>query len=596
MKKLISLISLLLCLLFLLSACKTTADDDDSKKKKPSKKPASSDVEDDEDEDEDEDWEEEEEDCEDWEEDEDDFEVDEEFYGEYPENGQWVNDLRPEFEWTDIGDADSYTLILRCYNNGAFRQIKIYDNLTDTKHKIDFDLKENELYSYVVIAYRDDKTYVSDGELVGIPFVAKWNYQTHPANKGLNFTFSKETPMTEEVLNNYMSRSSTCHLFDTDAGFGNVQENLRMLFYTGTKYVSRAVANDIFMAQPDDIDYYPLYTKWINFAHEYDPEIIFEGGVYEALHTGVNAIEIPDWVFEAFDLPVEKGRTFNLEKMMYDVWIVDPNGDGIYNPDMSKLETQMWFYFRGVQQIDAGFEALHLGSAPCMSDNDAKQGFKGWKRLCDLLHEYAKTHARRSWVILNAHNLHNMYSTDSEGNIELFFDYNPWTLSPYVPEYETDGSPEIGNPQEVLIGTQGLSLFGRTQKGRHPLGYYTEAQIGVAELDNYGEMPDIKDKAQTNGLGGYPWGYCDAAWFALQPDDYRRYWVKYALNRSLESPTPNYYINIPLCRTAGTPYWLYQANIPEFGYTIKGRGDEEALRDARISHLAKTLEKRAASK
>ncbi len=593
MKKLISLISLLLCLLFLLSACKTTADEDE-KKKKPSKKPSSSKVDTDEEEEEDWEEEEEEEDWEDWEdweedEDEDDYEVDEEFYGEAPMNGEWVDNLRPEFQWTDIGDADSYTLVIKRYKNGAFRKIKEVTGLTDISYKLDFDLKENELYSYVVIAYRGDKTYVSDGEMTGIPFVAKWNYKTHPANKGLNFTFSKETPMTEEVLNNYMSRSSTCHLLDSDAGFDMVQENIRMLLYTGTKYVSRALANDVFLPQPDDIDLYPFCTEWIDYAHKYDPEIIFEGGVYEVVHEGINVIEIPAWVFEAFGLPVEEGRTFKFEKMMYDTWAVDPSGADYYTPDMSKLESQMWFYYRGVQQIDAGFEALHLGSAPSMSNTDVKQGFKGWKRLCDLLHEYAKTHARRGWVILNAHNLHNMATPEGE----LFFDYNPWMLCASIPEYEVDGSPEIGNPQELVIDTKNpITMFMITQKGKHPLGYYTEAQVGVAELDNYGDLVDIMDKAQTNPSGSHPWGYCEVKWFALQPDDYRHYWVKYAIDKSLESP--NFYINIPLCRAAGYTYWLYQANIPDFGYAVSGRGDEEALRDARVSHLAKTLEKRAA--
>lgn len=81
--------------------------------------------------------------------------------------------------------------------------------------------------------------------------------------------------------------------------------------------------------------------------------------------TGVGQLAVPEWVFREFGLPVES-RRFRYEAMLYpegrrkDQW-----GKGASVPDMSQLETRLWFFFLAASYLELGVEAIdqfHVGS------------------------------------------------------------------------------------------------------------------------------------------------------------------------------------------------------------------------------------------
>ncbi len=494
-----------------------------------------------------------------------------------PENQSITETAYPKFRWDDYPNAKSYTLKINKLVDWDYVPYMQFEGITrpemDECHFIlPTPLDENEIYSWNITAVLNDGT----EEVIGTYYLAgPFNYKTHPANVGVDFSF--DGPPSQDVINNYLSRGANCMLLDESLGGGlsRFEENLRMLLYTGAKYIQRAVCGDCWDLRPEKSEVYPRVKACIAKAHRYDPELIFEGGVYEIINEHVDRTKIPPYVFEAFGLPYED-RNFVSEKMAYE--------DGRYYnketksgfPDISQLETQMWFYYRGVLHIDMGCESVHLGSTPSMSEVDMQNGYKGWKRITDLLHEYGRKHARRGWVLLNGHTF-NMV-TD---NNELIFDFNAWLIHPYVPEGEVAGLPTEDHPQrlEIAVGANDFALYQKSVGGKHPCGYDVERTCYVVEFDNYGIDWSNANEPKCNQNGGMPWGFEDIGWFGRQPESYRREFLDYLFFKIKE--LDNYYghMTMPLLRTGC--YIHIHSNLPEFGYNT-ATGDEVVARNVFI--------------
>ena len=491
-----------------------------------------------------------------------------------PDNQVIIEKRNPQFMWDYYPHAVSYILNVKKLVDWEYVPYKSaqIDGYTNSAYTFEEPLDENEIYSWNVTAILEDGT---KEETETYYFAGPFNPKTHPANVGLDFEFNG--PPSKEVLNNYLSRGVNCFILDENWNCGGLvrfEENLRMLLYTGAKYIQRATAGDCWDLSPEKIESHPRLKVCIEKAHKFDPDLIFEGGVYEIVNSEVNRTKIPAFVFEAFDLPVED-RNFIMENMVYE--------DGRYTnflpncniPDISRLETQMWFYYRARLFIDVGCESVHLGSTPIMSENDSQNGYKGWKRITSLLREYAKTHSRRGWVLLNGHTL-NMKTDDDE----LIFDFNAWTLQPIIPKGQVEGPPTEDHPQKIDINLyeNEFAIYGITEGGKHPCGYTVERAPYVVEFDNYGIISDIIDKP-CGATGGYPWGMEDIAWFYRQPTEYRRSCLDYLYYKLKDIDGVCGHITMPLLRLYCTRF--VRSNLPEFGYST-ATGDEVAVRNVFI--------------
>lgn len=157
--------------------------------------------------------------------------------------------------------------------------------------------------------------------------------------------------ISRAVLDNYLSRAVTFSEFLH--GKGDVADNLRFLTNTGAKFVGRAIyrwgGEDKLPALLQTAS--PIAQQ----AHRADPDLILQAACFEIVTTAVSKLPVPAWVFREFDLPVEE-RNFRYEAMLY------PNGQrvdqwskGASVPDISQLETRLWFLFLTAAYIDIGF-------------------------------------------------------------------------------------------------------------------------------------------------------------------------------------------------------------------------------------------------
>ncbi|MEG1887703.1 MAG: cytidylate kinase family protein [Oscillospiraceae bacterium] len=284
--------------------------------------------------------------------------------------------------------------------------------------------------------------------------------------------------------------------------------------------------------------------KLIEKIHTYDSDIVFEACIFETVWKGFNTFEIPEWVFEAFNMPVES-RCFDFQKMLFsDGRFLNIFGEGISAPDITKIETQMFFYFRACEFVDMGFEALHIGQEPLVGAADIDNGC--YAKLLKMIRDYAKKHARRGVVLINAH----AYPFDMrgpQGELLLDFSSQPSCLST-DPE-DRHHLPSENDPQEAFVYV-GNGIYQNHPGGLTPSGEQCETQSYFVEFDNF--MPSVESLEQfkSPGAGRFaPWGFDEISWFANQPAWYRRDFLKY-MHERVQSFDKNGFFEMPGLRTA----------------------------------------------
>lgn len=365
----------------------------------------------------------------------------------------------------------------------------------------------------------------------------------------MNFSFSKT--ISEEVLNNYLSRAASYNFFGRDEYQVNstVMENgMNAVFKIGAKYVPRALATWIPRAREEQC--YGELGKWICYAHSIDPEIIFEGCIFEVVFSTANEISVPEWVFEEFGLQAEN-RYFDYKEMLFDdERELSDQGAGSYIPDITKLETQMWFYYRARRLIDIGIESLHLGQTSLIGKEDT--GNACWADVIRRIRRYASEHARRNYVLINSHS--GLEFTDlADGRMLVDFISSPLRLA--VEDGQEDHAASEENPQKCDIYPN-RDYFGkyyekdgvwyeRTDEeikqliynyspyqkengifGVSPSGWTTKHYPYLVEFDNWGSSESEHTSAKES-----LWGYDEISWLANQHASYRRYFLGYISNK-----------------------------------------------------------------
>lgn len=344
--------------------------------------------------------------------------------------------------------------------------------------------------------------------------------------------FHFDGSMSRETLESYLSRAVT-HIglcsTSADPTTDTFDDDLRMLLNIGARFVGRTAF--VWDLPPSDAKHFDEVRAAAKKVHQADPGIILQACVFEAVFPGVKKIAIPQWVFEEFGLPAEK-RSFNYEAMLYR----DGRRVGQWRkvgsvPDMSQLETRMWFYYRSRRYIDCGMEAIHLGQVMIM--NEADPGHRHWFDLLKKIRSYAKVNARRRFVLCDAH---------TRGVVEdgkLLFDFHSYPLR--IREWK---EPEQG----VLPRKHPGAIYGRSKGGISPSGWSCQSLPYLVEFDNWGYSGRGGEKAG----GIWVWGYDEMSWFAHQDQEYRAWWLRYAINW-LKEQDPNGFLQIPTRRKLAAP-------------------------------------------
>ena len=345
--------------------------------------------------------------------------------------------------------------------------------------------------------------------------------------------------ISREVLDNYLSRAIT--FMDLLSGRGNTEDNIRMLTNVGAKFAGR-----VLYRWGGEAGLEPLLAAAKPIAakvHAADPEIILQAAVFEIVTTQVNAIPIPKRVFEEFGLEPEE-RNFRYSDMLYPegAWQNDHWSTGASVPDMSRIETRMWFVYTVMRYIDTGIEAIHFGQVEIMDDRDPDHAH--WRDMLHRVRTYAAKYARRHVVLCDAH-------VPSGGIVHdgrLMFDFHSFPLR----IEEVADSPEEGILQMGYLD----SIFGRSKGGLTPSGWACESAPFIVELDNF----ERSGHEGENHGHHWIWGYDEICWFARQSEDYRNRWLEYAW-LWIREHDPNGYLQMPGSRCLAVPadgkgwYW-----------------------------------------
>ncbi len=366
--------------------------------------------------------------------------------------------------------------------------------------------------------------------------------------------------ISPEVLGNYLSRSIT--FLDLLTEKGNLSDNIRMLTSSGAKFIGRSVYVWGHETQlPSRVE---LARKNAPKVHQADPDIILQACVFEIVTREVEQLAVPAWAFQALGQPVQR-RNFRYEDMLY------PSGRGRNQwgrlkdgsvPDISRPETKLWFYYAAVSYIDAGIEAIHFGQAEIMNGNDPHS--EHWWQVLSLVRQYAARHARRHFLLCDAHVPHGglLYKD------RLLFDFHSFPLRiAEEPDRSQEGVLRVGFVD---------SIYGRSRGGVAPSGWRCEHLPYLVELDNWG----VSHRPGQPGAGGcWVWGYDEICWFAHQDAAYRNHWLHYAWNWVREHDAAGF-LEMPGSRCLDSAVagkrW-YFANTPSEA-TPDGFGQEETIR------------------
>ena len=388
--------------------------------------------------------------------------------------------------------------------------------------------------------------------------------------------FDKKSPyyfdgsISREVLENYLDRSVTAgnFLVPGDAGqykFPYRWDDVRMLKNIGAKFIGRALYRWGNESDFGDPIFFTYAKDYIEQLHAFDPEIIFQGCIFESISNDVNNLAIPAWVFEAFNLPVEK-RNFNASEMTKREGSEAGRSTGGRCPLVHNMETKLWFYYVAKSFIDIGIEAFHLGQVELIGRDDPDKTH--YKEILDMIRSYAKKHARRHYVLLDGHTPKHGFIKDGVS----LLDFNSFPLRiKEVPDTPTEGYLEVGNSD---------GLFGKSLGAISPSGWVAESMPYLVEFDNFGVRRDPPLGVSNNDI--YCWGYDDITWFAVQTEEYRNKWLWYAFDW-IRKTDPNGHLQMCVIRmiygpTANATLGSYFANTRSLACPI-GFSQEETIKE-----------------
>ena len=286
--------------------------------------------------------------------------------------------------------------------------------------------------------------------------------------------------ISREVLENYLDRSVTMAYFlvtgrpEGNRTYPYREDDIRLIRNIGAKFIGRAIYRWNGEGLLNDPAFWTNAKELMDTVHAFDSDVIFQGCLFETISREVNQVKIPAWVFAEFDRPAED-RTFSYDAMLNDDGKFINHWGRASVPDVTKLETQLWFVYLAGAYIDLGCEALHLGQVRLMgmADPDLRE----WTRLIARIHAYGRKHGRRHLVLLDAHVPRGGMIVDGAS----LLDFNSFPLRvKEVPEKPYEGVLEVNHLD---------ALFNKSKGGMTPSGWRCTNLPYLVELDNFRPQP-----------------------------------------------------------------------------------------------------------
>jgi hypothetical protein len=382
----------------------------------------------------------------------------------------------------------------------------------------------------------------------------------------LSSQYQFDGTISRNTLENYLDRSVTMAYFLVPGkpegyNYQYKEDDIRLIKNTGAKFIGRAIYRWGEESRLNDPAFWAYAKALIDNIHAFDSEIIFQGCLFEYVSYDVDKLQIPAWVFKAFNLPA-KNRTFSCDSMIRSQNKMTRFGKGGGVPLVNNLETQLWFYYLAVSYINIGCEAFHLGQVGLIGAGD--KNLNNYVGLLSKIRTYARVHARRHLVLLDAH-------VPTGGMIKngiSLLDFNSFPLRiKAVPE----------KPFNAILQLHYLDAIYKRSKGCiSPSGWKCKSLPYLVEFDNYGKgkSPNVADTTSI-----FFWGWDEISWFSLQKESYRNYWLSYAWKWIREND-PNGHLEMPVSRMIYCPNetdGIYRANTKSDTCPV-GYSQEETIK------------------
>ncbi|MBP5092781.1 MAG: hypothetical protein J6332_01890 [Abditibacteriota bacterium] len=307
-------------------------------------------------------------------------------------------------------------------------------------------------------------------------------------------TYDFNGSVSEDVLNSYLSRAVTAeNILSPAVSEAEFNDHAALIANIGAMFIGRASL--IWDMPAGDIDeFFRVAAARAKRIHTGDKNVIFQAAILECVSDKANTIKISPRTLSAFGQEV-KDRNFDYKAMIFENGkYVNQWGENCSVPDMTRIETRMWFYEMATRYIDAGFEAFHMGQIWLMGDGD--KNYAAWNGLLGMIRDYAKLKARRHYVLFDAHNHGTLV-----GGVSIF-DFNSFPVRHAPVDYSSiDMKLEKG---------WGSAIFGKSAGCKTPSGWSTKSLPYLVELDNGDRLTD------------------EITWFAAMPQKYRGEWIGYA--------------------------------------------------------------------
>jgi len=424
--------------------------------------------------------------------------------------------------------------------------------------KITVIIKEGEGHSS--LALKDSKPVVD--------FITR-NVQTKFSKDPYYFDGS----ISREVLENYLDRSVTMGYFlvpgtPEDYQLPYKHDDIRMIKNMGAKFIGRAIYRWSEESKLNDPGFLAYAKAMIDTVHAFDPDVIFQGCLFESVTKDVNNLKIPAWIFTDLGLPVED-RTFSCDSMIKRKGSVSTGMGGGGVPIINNRETQLWFFYLAASYINIGCEAFHLGQVGLIGSDD--KDLTIYSGFLAKIRAYAKEHARRHYIILDGH-------VPTGGMVKdgvSLLDFNSFPLRI---------KPIPGKPYEAKLQVGYLdAIFKRSKGCISPSGWKCESLPYLVEFDNFGKAK-VTNVADTTNI--FIWGWDEISWLSLQKRQDRNNWLVYARDW-IRKTDPNGHLEMPGTRMITCPnetLRTYFANTKSRGCPV-GYSQEETIRKIWTNNL-----------
>jgi hypothetical protein len=268
-----------------------------------------------------------------------------------------------------------------------------------------------------------------------------------------------------------------------------------------------------------------------------DNDIVIQGAPNEFIHRDMVANwNIPQYVLTEFNVS-NHGLHFNVYDMAYTDYMTNsshnyfdygfhgnPAEPNAIVPDITRLESQMWYFYMATQFIDFGCESISFSNIKATSQSAGAN--LAWQNVIQRIRNYADNRSDIRFLLVTAQVDASMTNMIKVGN-DLLLDFDTAPLRPL--EDLTNLNTSWGGGA-IVTESNCSQLFNNTFGGKNPSGWECVHNPGQVFLDNFGSS--FNGIGTVSSLCWLPYHFDDISWYGVQDETYRNNWINYAYNKT----------------------------------------------------------------